>query len=306
MVRFNISVNSDVLAQLQNALAASSGEGAFPATSYAIGNSAERIAKMWRSFAEGGTELEGVKPLKRPNRSYLFGIKTNRVGTFNYEIYNETKAADSIKNGRPAIDMKKTHTRGPRSRVSNEDIPYLIVPFRWGTPPEKGKQRVGFKNVMPTSVYNRIRNDSRFMPTVTTVDSDSPKADKTPNARGEMAGRAQYSSLDKKSGWGDTFTADMLKKESAREGVTDDMIGMSRMLGDDGKAAGYFTFRVISAKKPRGWDSRPHKKAFEDMWILKEEPPRDVVSALVNAARQDVSDLVEKAIRSDLRGILPQ
>jgi hypothetical protein len=275
------------------------GEGSMPGVSAAMHGAAKEIAASWRAFAAGG-QLDGVEPLKRPNRSYLFGVKTERLGPFNYEIYNEAKAAQRIAKGRPVIDMKKTHTKGPRSRVSNEGINYLIVPIRWGTPPKKGEQRVGFKNVMPNSVYNILKNRKRFMPTITTVSSDSPMAKQTLNARGEMVGRAQYRGVDKESGWGDALTADMAK------GVTDDMIGMSRMLGEDGKAAGYFTFRIISSKKPRGWDRRPHKKAFEDMWILKEEPARDVVSALISKHQRAVSELVEEAIRSDLHGILPQ
>jgi hypothetical protein len=298
MVKLNVTMDNDILLQLQMALARF-GEGSMPGVSATMHGAAEEIAKSWRFFAGGG-QLDEVKPLERPNRSYLFGVKTEKLGPFDYEIYNETEAAQRIAKGHPAIDMKKTHTRGPRSRVSKEKINYLIVPFRWGTPPEKGKQRVGFKNVMPNSVYNILKNRKRFMPTITTVGSDSPLANKTPNARGEMVGRAQYSDVAGSRPWGGSLTADMA------EGVTDDMKGMSRMLGEDGKAEGYFTFRIISSKKPRGWDRRPHKKAFEDMWILKEEPARDVVSALIRAHQTAVSESIEEAIRSDLHGILPQ
>jgi hypothetical protein len=293
MVKLNVTVDNDILLQLQTALARF-GEGRFPATRDTMSGAAEEIAEKWRSFAAGG-QLDGVEPLKRPNREYLLGVKTKGLGPFDYEIYNETKAAERVKKGHPEIDMKKTHTKGPRSRMSNEGIPYLIVPIRWGTP-----GAIGFKNVMPNSVYNIMKNRKRLIPTITTVDSDSPLADKTPNARGEMVGRAQYSDVTGSRPWGGRLTADMAK------GVTDDMKGMSRMLGDDAKATGYFTFRIISAEKPRGWDRRPHKKAFEDMWILKEEPARDVVSALINKSRTSISEAVEEAIRSDLHGILPQ
>jgi hypothetical protein len=298
MVKLNISLDSDILLQFQRALA-QFGEGQFPAAAFAMNESANAIADKWRGFAAGGS-LDGVEPLSRPNRSYLFGVKVQPTGPFQYEIYNETKAAERIAKGSPRLDMKESHTKGPRSRMSEEGIPYLIVPIRWGTPPKKGEQRVGFKNILPNSVYNMLKNPKRFMPTVTTVDADSPQARKTPNARGEPVGRAEYSSADMNSGWGDQLRPGMM------EGITNDMVGMSRMLGEDEKATGYFTFRIISARKPRGWDRRPHRKAWEDMWVRKEEPARDVVGALERTCRKGIEEAVEKAIRIDLYDILPK
>jgi hypothetical protein len=67
------------------------------------------------------------------------------------------------------------------------------------------------------------------------------------------------------------------------------------MRGADGKSAGYFTFRVISARKPRNWDKRVHSKSWEKIWVKPEEPARDAVPALVAASRQPVEQAIKRA-----------
>jgi hypothetical protein len=283
MVKMNVSVDSDVLIQFQSVLARL-GEGVLPATSAAMGGGAQYIATRWRDFASGGS-LDGVESLPRPNRSYALGVKVKRLGPFNYEIYNETKAATQIDEGTPELDMKTTHPYGPKSRVTqsgpNKGIPYLIIPFRWGTPGTERNPRVGFRNVMPKEVYNIVKNKMKFAQTKTTVSADV-STKKTPNASGDMVGRAQYSDVTESKAWGDMLTADM------GEGVTDNMVGMSSMLGQNGKAAGYLTFRVISAASPSG------------SWIRPEVKPRHVETALADAGRQFINEIVDDALREDL------
>lgn len=134
---------------------------------------------------------------------------------------------------------------------------------------------------MPQIVYNIVKNKRKFRQTKTTVDAD--KSDhKTPNARGEMVGRAEYSDVTETKAWGDRLTADM------GEGITDNMVGMSSMLGQDGKAAGYFTFRIISAASPQG------------SWIKPRVEPRHVVDALVASSREYTNSNIEAAIMQDL------
>ena len=50
-------------------------------------------------------------------------------------------------------DMKQTHPYGKKSRVSIKGIPYLIIPFRWGTPNGKDTKRAHFNNVIPQKNY---------------------------------------------------------------------------------------------------------------------------------------------------------
>jgi hypothetical protein len=290
MTVFNLSINSGVLSKFQQALAAF-GRGHFPATAAAMGYGARYIAERWRDFAKGGA-LAGAASLRKPNREYLEGVKVKRLGAFSYEISNKSEAAKRIARGTPELDMKKTHPYGPRSRVSKEGIPYLIVPIRWGTPARKGEQRVGFKNVMPKSVYNTVK---RFAFTKTVMSASGPANTKrSRNARGETAGRARYS-------WGGRLNSAGIPgtfEEKSR------MSGMTRMQGADGKSAGYFTFRVISARKPRNWDKRGHSKPWEKSWIKPAEPARDAVPALIAASSQSVERAIEEGIRSDLSSIL--
>jgi hypothetical protein len=157
----------------------------------------------------------------------------------------------------------------------NKGYPYLIVPFRWGTP-----RTVGFRNIMPESVYNIVKNKKTFQQTKTTVSADN--GDKTPNARGEMVGRAQYSDVLGSKPWGDRLASDM------GEDITDNMAGMSSMLGQNGKAAGYLTFRIISAAPgATGW-IKPAMRA------------RPVTRAVASVAQETVNEIIDSAVREDL------
>lgn len=281
MVEINISVDNDVLQQFQAALARS-GSGGFPGVSAALEDSAEGVRKMWQGFARGGN-LEGIESLKRPRGGYARSIKTRNYGPFNYEVYSDAKVAEWIENGTEELDMKTKHPFGPRSRKAqtgkNKGYPYLIVPFRWGTP-----RTVGFRNIMPREVYNIVKNKVKFRQTKTTVSADKSSV-MTPNASGEMVGRAQYSDVTESKSWGDRLTADM------GEGVTDNMVGMSRMVGKNGKAAGYLTFRIISAAPGASG------------WIKPAMKPRPVTQTVANLSRNGINDAVEAAIMGDLANL---
>jgi hypothetical protein len=271
-------MDNDILLQLQMALARF-GEGNMPGVSAAFQTSAVVVRDTWKGFAMGG-RLPGIREsLKKPSGKYARSIKIDRKGPFDYEIYSEAKVADWIENGTEELDMKTTHPFGPRSRVSqtgkNKGYPYLIVPFRWGTP-----RTVGFRNIMPEQVYNISKNKKTFQQTKTTVSADN--GEKTPNAREEMVGRAQYSDVSGSKSWGDRLTSDM------GEDITDNMVGMSSMLGQNGRTAGYLTFRIISAAPGASG------------WIKPAMPARPVTRAVASAAKETINDAIENAIRSDL------
>jgi hypothetical protein len=268
MVNLNVTMDNDILQQLQMALA-KFGTGFLPITKHTMEEAADQIAKDWRTFAAGG-ELDGVKPLPRPNRSYLFGVKTRTLGFFCHEIYNESRVARQIEEGTPELDMKTTHPYGPKSRVSKKGIPYLIVPFRWGTP-----RTVGFRNIMPEAVHNIVKKFKKMEKLVGADESDY----KTPNARGEMVGRAQYNKgYDRLSG---------MDEDKSR------MDGMVRTKDETGKdrAGGYLTFRIISANSPA------------ESWIRPRVEPRYVVDALVELNREFVNIAVEAAVMEDIRNL---
>jgi hypothetical protein len=300
MIKMNISVDNDILQQFQMALARV-GAGNFPLVAHAMNIEVERIAEQWRDFAQGG-ELKGVKPLTRPDRSYLFGVKSRQLGPFDYEIFNESKAARRIEEGTPELDMKTTHPYGPKSRISKKGVPYLIIPFGWGTPGTKRNPRVGFRNVMPEQVYNIVKKFKKFKEMKTLIPADSlVNANITPNggyttynlspnprAGAGMVIRAQYN-----KGYGRLSGMDFAGtvEEKTR------MDGMVRVdaKGESAKEYGnYLTFRVISAGSPSG------------SWIRPRVDPRPVVQTLADEARGPMNAAVESAIKGELHDILSE
>ncbi|GMO51915.1 MAG: hypothetical protein Pg6C_17010 [Treponemataceae bacterium] len=265
MVRVKIDVDRDILLQLQQELAKLAA-GTMPATARVMNIGAHLVQKTWRGYAQGGS-LPGISEnLKRPSGGYARSIKVQMNGPFDYEVYSEAKIAEWIENGTEEIDMKETHTRGPRSRVSKKGVPYLIVPFRWGT----AKNTVGFKNIIPEAVYNMIRNKEQFeRSTVLNTTHDEP------NASGEQAARREYD-------WGDRLTG--------IDYVDPNLEGMAAMDTGSSKKqhTGYFTFRVISADSPAR------------SWIKPAMPARHVTQAVAKVTEEAISGMVESAVREDL------
>jgi hypothetical protein len=274
-----IATDNPYLAELQFQLA-KLGQGSLPSTAGAMEAGAGIIRDTWKDFAKGGS-LPGIsESLKRPNGGYARSIRVEKIAPFQFEIYSEAKIAEMIENGTKEHDMKTTHPFGPRSRVSKEGFPYLIVGFRWGTPPKNGETRVGFKNIMPSSIYNIIKNKKKFRQTkvLNTMHNEA-------NYSGQQVERHEYSGADGKGGWGDYL------KPGADDEMTPNMEGMSSMVGQDGKAAGYFTFRVISAKQ---LVTRPFS------WIKPAMPARPVTRAVAKNTEQAIGAMVDAAIMEDL------
>jgi hypothetical protein len=232
--------------------------------------------------------------MKPANGGYAQSIHAVPKGKFDYEIVSESKLAERIEYGTKEIDMKKTHTKGPRSRIvksgPNKGKSYLIVPFRWGTPPKKGETRVGFKNVMPNAIYNMMLNKkNKFQISRETVSADNAdEKHKTPNARGEMVGRAQYA-------WGDRVSAQDVSKRTAGGKEDHYMDNMVRMDGKNKNgetiSSGYFTFRIIPSWGTKGW-IKPAVKA------------RPVTKAVADVAREGVNNLIQNAVKEELANLL--
>lgn len=254
------------------------GAQGLPNTAKAVEQAAKVVQGAWYEYAMGKRTFTGVPPLKNPSGGYAKGIKIEQSGPFRRTVVNTTQVAESLEYGTPELDMKETHTKGPRSRVSKKGVAYLIVPFRWGTP-----KTVGFRNVMPAQLYDLV---AHFKKMKTRVSADSPKADKTPNARGELVGRATY---NKKY---DRLTMAQIMDADGTVSINQmfNMNGMVRTTDSTGKdrSGGYFTFRVISAKSPPG------------SWIKPATPARHVIEGLAKDAREPVHALLEAGFRRDL------
>jgi len=254
-------------------------EASLPATAAALKAGASLGRGVWQGFALGG-KLKGVEPLKGANKGYARSIKSRKTGPFTHAVYSESEIAARIENGTPELDMKKTHTRGPRSRVSADGHAYLIVPFQWGTPGKKGDQRVGFgKNVIDAGSYKAVKKFEKMRTAVS--------ADRAPlrarNAQGKNVGRALYN-----KGYGRLKEKD-IGGEVDKE-MRSRMSGMVRSTDATGKnrSGGYFTFRVISA--------RPGATG----WIRPAVPPRSVARAVEKETEAAISAMAEPAIIADL------
>ncbi|MDR1505791.1 MAG: hypothetical protein LBI67_01675 [Treponema sp.] len=285
MVKMNITMDNDILQQLQTALARF-GEGSLPGVSMAMRQSAGLVRGTWQGFARGGS-LPGIENLKRPSGKYARSIKIDRKGPFDYEIYSDAEVAGWIENGTEELDMKTTHPFGPRSRISKKGVPYLIVPFRWGTPGRNGQKRVGFRNIIPEQIYKQLlisrKNKFKFQASKVTASADTSDNLEL-NYNNHMVGVASRAKYE----WGDrVFSADV---DSLTDGSREDHFadGMVKMEGQNGKAAGYLTFRIISAAPgATGW-IKPAMRA------------RPVTRAVAGVTQDTVNEIIGSAVREEL------
>lgn len=269
MVKVSVDLDDGLLYQLKESLMGfSNGTGSkvMPRTMGAFSAAAKLIQKSWQNWAMGGS-LIGAADIKNPNPRLAASIRIRGISDFDISIETDSRYMERIQNGTPEFDMKTKYPYGNKSRVAqsgkNKGIPYLIIPFRWGTPNESGGARAHFGNTIPLEVY-KIMQSRSF--------EKSGRKDRThtePNARGENIERSEYN-------WGDR-----INDEGAGNAN-----GMVKMRSNSGST--YFTFRVISANSPSG------------SWVRKEVPPNDVVGAVEKTTRKNVEDLLQAGLEQDL------
>jgi len=284
MIRMRIKIDNAHLEVLQYALRKVAMQpDALPATAKAVEMGAKVARKMWQDFALGG-KLRGVKPLDNPSGHYARSIKIDKIGPFEHEVYSESKIAERIEKGTDRLDMKQSHTRGPRSRRSESTgHPYVIIPFRWGTPESGNGKRVGFgKNIITAGAYKRLLDEGFKASRVKTSPNKSKY--KTPNAAGDAVGRAQYK-------WGSRLDG---VEDSRMEGMVRFENGYDREGKVRKRYGGYFTFRVISAD--------PNSESFRrGAWVRPATPSRNVAKTIEQEANEVVNAMVGRAILRDIR-----
>jgi hypothetical protein len=217
-----------------------------------------------------GGPLAGIPHIKTPSGKLAQSIKSRDLGPFDTEIYSESQHAQRIQDGTPELDMKTTHPYGKKSRVSKEGIPYLIIPFRWGTPNGEGKGRAHFVNFIPVPMFTEIKKMKTSKRLANYDKEGNITGGEThfeENYAGDDIERSDYS-------WGGRHKGD------------GNMAGLVRMAG----GGGYFTFRIISAKQ---LVTSPHS------WIRKAVPPVDVIGALEQAVRPVVDDVIQAGLEAD-------
>jgi hypothetical protein len=269
MIKFEITLDTEILQKL-----AMLGEKAFPAASAAFNHSAKTIQGAWQEWALGGS-LMGIQRINSPSANLARSIRIRRNGPFDVSIETDSTHAKRIRDGSPELDMKTTHPYGQKSRVAksgpNKGIPYLIVPFRWGTPNSAGGARAHWKNVIPQPMYSAILAFNMVKSIRLDKREDGTKAiHAEENFRGEPIERSEYE-------WGERIKAD---------GNIDGLVRMADQTKKRGST--FFTFRVISAASPQG------------SWIRKAVDPIDVVSAVKQTTSPVVEEIIQAGFEADI------
>jgi hypothetical protein len=270
MIKMDVVLDSDILQQLANRLPSMFGQKAAPATSAAFETSARLVQAVWKGWAMGGP-VAGIPNIKTPSGRLANSIKIERPGVFDRLISTDSRHAQRIQDGSPELDMKTTHPFGKKSRVSKEGFPYLIVPFRWGTPNEEGGKRAHFGNVIPQVVYPMALEMIKSYRLKQRADG-SKAVHPEKNYSGKNVTRHEYQ-------WGGHYEGD------------DNMDGMVRMNKETkGGGSTYFTFRVISVKQ---LITAPYS------WIRKATEPIDVPLAVANETKPWVEELIQAGLEAD-------
>ncbi|WP_461246369.1 hypothetical protein [Treponema sp. R6D11] len=265
MIRFSVTVDSEILQRL-----ATMGARAFPAGKAAFDASANLIQSQWQAWAMGGS-LNGIPEISSPSANLARSIKIRKNSAFDVNIESESIQAQRIQEGTEELDMKTTHPFGNKSRVSKEGVPYLIVPFRWGTPNAQGGARAHFKNVIPQNMYSAVlafKMETSRRKTVREDGSTAVHIEK--NYRGQSIQRSEYDCGGRIKADGNVNGLVSFPDESKKRGST------------------YFPFRIISRDSPA------------DSWIRKAVPPVDVTGALERTTRPVVEDMIRTGLEADL------
>ena len=273
MTTYNIDYSLAELNSLVKAFAntvENAPEAALPNTASAFGKAVHYVHNLWTGYLTGDNDLDGIEHLDNVTSAMVQSIRTRKNGAFDYTISSDNRQLEQAIKGRKEVeyDMKKTHPYGNKSRVSRKGIPYLIIPFRWGTPNKKGTKRAHFNNFIPQKNYETSVKGLELS------SLNELKKYYEANAKGEDIERQGYN-------WAKNGR---LKEDQAWDNRS---IGMVRMKDVTGST--YFTFRIISAKSPAS------------SWIYKKpaKPGINYMQALEQAARPEVERIISQGLKAD-------
>ncbi len=245
-------------------------EAALPNTTAAFQTASNYVAQMWRGYLMGAQTLDGIDFMDGITSAMVRSIKQKRNGDFDYSVYSDSLQLDKKTKGSKEVeyDMKQTHPYGKKSRVSKKGVPYLIIPFRWGTANKKGNKRAHFNNFIPQKNYETAVKDLE----ISKVNEIKNYFEK--NFKGENIERKGY----------DWAKNGRLKDDQAWD---DRSVGMVRM--KDVRGSSYFTFRIVSAKSPA------------NSWIYHRDaiPPVDMMGALERTVRPKIDSIINEGIKAD-------
>lgn len=265
MIKVSVELDNDLLSQIQSQLSGftgSNGSKIAPGTKTAFDIASRFIQKSWQSWANGGS-IDGISDIKNPNPRLASSIHIKKNSDFDVSIETDSRYMERIQSGVAGFDMKEKYPYGRKSRVSKKGIPYLIIPFRWGTPNNKGGARAHFGNTIPLEVY-KILQSRNFKKSVQKTETHIEK-----NFKGENIERHEYD-------WGECIKDEELGNAN----------GMVKMASNPKST--YFTFRVISVNSMPG------------SWVRKEIPAIDVVGAVAKTTRKNIEEILQAGLEQDL------
>lgn len=273
MTTYTIEYDLSELKKLTDNFAKGMTTAALPNTDAAFQKAAQKVRQMWVDYLQGSLQLPGIETPDKVTSAMVRSIRTQDKTTeqeFHHTISSDNRQLEQLENGQKEVeyDMKKTHPYGKKSRVSKKGIPYLIIPFRWGTPNQKGTKRARWNNVIPKAAYETNVKGLEISAV------NEMKKYFEANYRGENIQRQGY----------DWAKKGRLKEEDAWD---DRSVGMVRMKDITGSS--YFTFRIVSAKSP------------QNSWIYHKDakPALKYIEALEAAARPEVEKIIEQGIKAD-------
>ena len=245
---------------------------ALPNTANALAQAAKYVHNMWTGYLTGSQPLNGIDFMSGVTSAMVRSIRSRYNGDLSYTIYSDNRQLEQKTHGSKEVeyDMKQTHPYGKKSRVSKKGIPYLIIPFRWGTPNGKGTKRAHFNNVIPQASYETSVKGLAM--SKVNIDKKYFEA----NVKGENIERQGY----------DWAKFGRLTEDQAWD---DRSVGMVRMKDMASGKSTYFTFRIISAKSP------------ENSWIYHKDaiPAVDMMGALVRTVKPQVDFLLREGVKAD-------
>lgn len=269
MTTFTIEYDISELKKLVKEGFENAPEQALPNTAMAFQRAAEYIRNTWTGYLAGETSLNGIDFLDGVTSKMVQSVMMRKNGDFDHSVYSDNLQLEQKVKGSKEVeyDMKKTHPYGRKSRVSKKGIPYLIIPFRWGTPNGKDTKR-RWNNFIPQKEYNTVVKGLRISRV------DALKKYWESNFRGESIERQGYEwakngRLTETMAWNDRS------------------VGMVRMKDVTGST--YFTFRIISANSPIG------------SWIYHKDakPGVDLMGALESTVKAKVDSMIAAGIQAD-------
>lgn len=250
---------------------------ALPNTDAAVRMAAQKVRQMWVGFLDGSVTLPGIETPDNVTSAMVRSIRIQDKTTeseFRHSITSENRQLEQLNEGSKAVeyDMKKTHPYGRKSRMSKERIPYLIIPFRWGTPNQKGKKRAHFNNFIPQKNY-----ETAVKSLALSAVNEAKKYWEN-NYKGESIQRQGY----------DWAKEGRLTEDQAWD---DRSVGMVRMKDVASGKSTYFTFRIISASP----------KVPANSWIYKKaaKPGINYMSALESAAKPEIEKIIQQGVKAD-------